>query len=871
MIFTKFIVSYKYLHQSFLINKILWSLNYLKKIGSKYRIDISLNKPIKDPETNFIFLFNSEKILKKNFNIKINLPKSKDAFSILNYNNKILIYAVNYRGLIYAITEIVDIIKFSKNNKLIIKKNIIEKPSTKIRSISKCFESIDEDKEWFYDKKSWDEYLTLLISERFNRFTITLGMQYNYPYGNEFIKDVYLYLPYPFLVSPKGYKIKLSNFNSKERNKNLDILKYIGKEAHKRGLEFQIAIWTQKYDFDDVPNANFQVLNYPRGVNYARYCRDSLSLILKECPEISGVTLRVHVECGIPEKSYSFWKIYFEAIKKCGRSINLDLHAKGIDEKLIKLGLKNTKNLSISPKYISEHMGLPYHQASIRKQEFPPRKKVDKKWSFSEGSRKFLRYSYGDLLKENRDYNILYRIWPGTQRILLWADHELASGYGKLSTFCNSLGTELCEPLSFKGRMGTGIKGGRYNYKLKKLRTKYDWEKYIYNYRIWGRLNYNPDTKKNTYLRYLNYHFGCNYKDISNALANASRVLPFITLVHGVSASNNSYWPEIYENMSIVKKAPWLPYSYDLQKHSRFGMSTSCDPQLIMSPKEMADKIFKNRTINKYSPLTMILWLDRFSKNAKNYIIRAANKIKRKDNYDFLRIYIDVIIQSSIGKFFTYKFKASILWEYYLLSKNKKIGEEALKNYLKAKKAWEVAAKISKKYYLPDLSYGPQSWLRGRWDDRLPAINKDIDDMRVILIKNKKKYKKIKKDLKIINYVENWNDNQNILVNHLSPKNYIKGEKIFLSCKLDLNKNFLGYIHFREVNQSKKWIRKKLIKKQGIYKSIISSSFTNTNYPIQYYFEFIDNKHSKFSPGFNKFLSNQPYYLLRQKKFIDLN
>ena len=36
--------------------------------------------------------------------------------------------------------------------------------------------------------------------------------------------------------------------------------------------------------------------------------------------------------------------------------------------------------------------------------------------------------------------------------------------------------------------MGTGIKGGRFNYKSNKLQTKYDWEKYIYNYRIWGRL-----------------------------------------------------------------------------------------------------------------------------------------------------------------------------------------------------------------------------------------------------------------------------------------------------------------------------------------------------------------------------------------------
>ena len=83
--------------------------------------------------------------------------------------------------------------------------------------------------------------------------------------------------------------------------------------------------------------------------------------------------------------------------------------------------------------------------------------KVDKKWIYSEGKRKFLRYSYGDLLKKKRRYGILYRIWPGTQRILIWGDPDLARGYGKHSTFCNSLGVELCEPLSFKGRMGTPI------------------------------------------------------------------------------------------------------------------------------------------------------------------------------------------------------------------------------------------------------------------------------------------------------------------------------------------------------------------------------------------------------------------------------
>ena len=66
-------------------------------------------------------------------------------------------------------------------------------------------ESDIEDLPWYRNKIMWKEYLDMLVTNRFNRFTFTLGMQYNYPYGNEFISDVYFYLAYPFLVQPKGY------------------------------------------------------------------------------------------------------------------------------------------------------------------------------------------------------------------------------------------------------------------------------------------------------------------------------------------------------------------------------------------------------------------------------------------------------------------------------------------------------------------------------------------------------------------------------------------------------------------------------------------------------------------------------------------
>ena len=57
-------------------------------------------------------------------------------------------------------------------------------------------------------------------------------------------------------------------------------------------------------------------------------------------------------------------------------------------------------------------------------------------FALSSGSRKFLRYGYGDLLAENRRYGVLHRIWPGTQRLLLWADPVFAAGYSRAFQFC---------------------------------------------------------------------------------------------------------------------------------------------------------------------------------------------------------------------------------------------------------------------------------------------------------------------------------------------------------------------------------------------------------------------------------------------------
>ena len=93
---------------------------------------------------------------------------------------------------------------------------------------------------------------------------------------------------------------------------------------------------------------------------------------------------------------------------------------------------------TVSPKYWAEHMGLPYHQAAIRPTEMPKPGVADAKgalMSLSNGSRSFMRYGYGDLLRDDRKYSVLHRIWPGTQRLLLWGDPLMAAAYGRASSF----------------------------------------------------------------------------------------------------------------------------------------------------------------------------------------------------------------------------------------------------------------------------------------------------------------------------------------------------------------------------------------------------------------------------------------------------
>lgn len=778
------------------------------------------------------------------------------------------------RGLVYAVLELADRVRLASDplGDLRRIKTIIQKPANKIRSIARPFNSDVEDKVWFYDRSFWHAYLTELATQRFNRFSLTFGIGYDFTTD---ITDAYFHFAYPFLLSVPGYDVRAVPLADSERDKNLEMLRFIGEETVKRGLQFHLGLWTHAYKWTNSPRANYTIEGLNKD-NHAAYCRDALTALLKAVPTINGITLRVHGESGIAEGSYDFWKTVFDGVTRCGHKVEIDLHAKGIDEQMIDNALATGMPVTVAPKFWAEHMGLGYMQGAIRPLEMPPREENDRGFfSKSSGSRRFLRYGYGDLLAENRRYGILHRIWPGTQRLLLWGDPELSADYGRASSFCGSSGVEWFEPLSFKGRKGSGLAGGRTAYAEESLKPEYDFEKFRYSYRVWGRHIYDPDCHPDEYQRLLRHQFGSAAAPMEIAMGSASKILPLITTAHCPSAANNNYWPEMYYNMPIVDPKRRHPYG-DTLTPKRFGAVSSLDPEFFLRIDDFANLLLKEETRSKQSPVWVATQLESLAAAAQKGLHSAKSKTKGRSLPEFHRAAADVSIQAGLALFFASKFRAGVLFALYDRSKYLPALERALDQYKKARVAWASFATEAKSIYRSDVTFGPEYFQRGHWLDRLQAIDADVGDMEK-LIENHNHSEAPEKDKRNVERAIKVALSEATELHpdfspdaHVPIASFHRGQPLFVKFehRRGPKMDWIS-LHFRHVNQGETWQSAAMNLVQDSYRTEISGSYTDSPFPIQYYFELRPRSGIPFLfPGLNfgarRSKNPQPYFVLRQ-------
>jgi hypothetical protein len=765
------------------------------------------------------------------------------------------------RGLVYALLELADRVQYTSDAVAALRINapIVERPANAVRSVLRLFASDVEDKPWYNDREMWPPYLTMLARQRFNRFNLSLGLGYDFLRQ---VTDAYFLFAYPFLISVPGYNVRATPLQDAERDRNLEMLKFISEQTVVRGLQFQLGLWMHGAEWIDSPRANYRIEGLTRET-HGPYCRDALRLLLQRCPAISGVTIRTHGESGVEEGSYDFWKTVFDGVATCGRKVEIDLHPKGLDQTMLDNALATKQPVTVSPKFWAEHLGMPYHQADIRAMEIPPTgEQPTGLMKLSTGSRSFTRYGYGDLLREDRNWKVVHRVWPGSQRLLLWGDPVSAAAYARAFQFCGSDGAEICEPLTFKGRRGSGIAGDRCAYADPKLRTRWDWEKYLYTYRVWGRLLYNPDSDSDVWRRYLTHHFGASAGEIESALANASRILPIITTAHCPSAANNNYWPEMYLNHSLIDAAHPGSYS-DTPAPKVFENVSPLDPQLFSRINDYADELLSGRPSGKYSPLEVAQWLDDFAEAATKHLAQIGVLAKDNENAVYRRLATDVAIQAGLGHFFAAKFRAAVLYRIFEKTSARTTLEAALDQYRKARALWAEFANPAK-VYMSDVTVGELPQLHGHWLDRLKGIDQDIA-LVANRLEDSKQSPTSDQFANLIRKVLESPQRQRATCRHTPPLNYIRGQALTLEL-LSEEAIAAANLYYRHVNQAERFNRAAMAGDRQRYRATVPAAYTDSFYPLEYYFEVTKpDGVVQLYPGFSKDLTNQPYFVVRSK------
>lgn len=803
-------------------------------------------------------------------NANLSLPPVPEALTLVRCRfagrPMLLVCGSDVRGLVYALLELADRIDCSSSPISVfnLPENVIERPANAIRAISRSFESDVEDKPWFNDREFWLPYLSMLAAQRFNRFSLAFGLGYDF---TRHITDCYFHFAYPFLVSVPGYNVRADGLPDAERDHNLEMLRFISDQTAARGLDFQLGLWTHAYQWSDSPNANYTISGLT-SETHATYCRDALKALLKACPAISSVAFRVHGESGVAEGSYDFWRTVFQGVVNSGRQIEINLHAKGIDQRLLDVALATGMPVTVSPKYWAEHMGLPYQQASIRELEKPRAgKNADGFFELSSGSRSFMRYGYGDLLRKDRRYGVYARVWPGTQRVLLWGDPLFAAATARTSSFCGEQGADLFEPLSFKGRRGSGVRGGRCAYADATLAPRYDWQKFFYTYRVWGRCMYNPDANPDVWLRWLRKQFGFAASAIEQALAHATRILPLVTTAHGPSAANNNYWPEMYTSMPIVENGEPTIYN-DTPSPKVFGNASSFDPEIFCNANDFVREIFRQQRSGRISPIDVAQWLEDLADSAVRYLAQADAKAGYRQSPDFRRLATDVAIQSGLGRFFAAKFRAAVLYAIFEQSGDGNALEQSIMVYQRGRKAWLDLAQIASGVYATDITYGPEKHLRGHWRDRLAGIDPDI-----AALETQKRSSTGGPQPELARQTTREALGRPIRPaipwHHRPVPGFRAGTPVLIELQMDtttaLPSPLSALLHYRNLNQAEEYLVREMEERGGVYRLEIPGAYTQSPYSLQYFFEIHHGpNHAWLLPGFDPNRPAQPYFLVKQ-------
>lgn len=631
-------------------------------------------------------LSGSEKIASLRENKQLELSDAKESLSVRRIDDKsrssLYVAGSDDRGLMYALLELAEQVEHIAESKdwYASIKETAEKPQVPVRSMAVLLHSEDCEKDWYYSKEHWEEYFAMLATNRWNAFNLIFSHQ-----------TPYLSPLYAFHVFVEQHpEVRARGLTEEQRIRNLEMLRFISSLAKKRGIDFTLGIWQQiAWEGKHQGSRQESMVTGLTRENMHSYTYHALLNLLRECPDIRGVQLRINHESGIDydEQTKFFRDSVFRAIKDCGRPIQLETRNVGLLRETLDAALDIGLPTRVSHKYWGEHMVFPYHPTRIM-------------WT----------YSYGDWLKYPQRWENLYQVWSlGSHRLLLWGDPDYVRRFAPTTTFQNARGFEICAPLSQKGY---GNPPGGWRIFRDKEREYYRWEyeRYWSYYSLFGRLTYNPDEGDGIWMREIRARFGEQaVPAIARAYRAASRVLP---LIMGTATPDyNMYtWAE-KDSGGLINF--YLHYS-------------SYDPLRIADFMEYVDDVVTGKSSAKTTPEDTARRLEKTAAEIEG-CLQNADAHMSGSNKEYWATKKDFQIFAGMARFFAEKIRATYKLGFFYQTGDYASLKLAIAHGEKALEIWKKLSAVGEEIYHPNLVMGPGSY--GHWKDNIFFAENDLEQL----------------------------------------------------------------------------------------------------------------------------------------------
>jgi hypothetical protein len=376
----------------------------------------------------------------------------------------------------------------------------------------------------------------------------------------------------------------------------------------------------------------------------------------------------------------------------------------------------------------------------------------------------------------------------------------------------------------------------------------------------WGRYLYNPDTNSDFHRRRLAQQFGPAASAVETALAASSRILPLVTTAWLPSASNHEFWPEMLTSVQILPYTKSPLYGDSPAPHNVSAISP-LDPQLFTTIDQHAGNLVNNKPDARYNTSDVLSWLESLITTSNNALANARTAAGAKARTrEFRRAQEDILILNGLGRFYAGLFRAGLLYSIHEKSGDPAAAQQSLAAFRKARQSWADFSARAKSVYAADVSYGRPAFRRGNWADRLAAIDTDLAALEQSFASAPEKTASAADALRRVASVPRLT----IDAHHTPADSFQPGSDLVLTISTPATVTD-AVLWYRHVNQGERWRSVSMQHSAGLHSATIPGDYTNSLYPLQYYFELRTASAATLHPPFNSTWSNQPYYAIHKR------